>query len=116
MQVIDCTIKLCRELVIRSPDIQPNLLCGFDELVRVSFSCIVVNVAFEGWFTPFELAPCRDIPSEVIVPVVPSSAIIMTVTSTIYEPPSSGIGSRATRCRWRGTVFIVHELSFRFML
>ena len=110
VQVINGAIKLCRKLVVRSTDVQPNLLCGFYELIRVSLSCIVVNVAFEGRFTPFESALCGDIPSEVIVPVVPSSMVIMPVSSTIYEPPSPGLGSHATQCWWRGTVFIVHEL------
>ena len=87
VQVINRAIKLCRKLVVRSTDVQPNLLCGFYELIRVSLSCIVVNVAFEGWFTPFESALCRDIPSEVIVPFVPLSMVIMTVSSAIYEPP-----------------------------
>ena len=110
MQVIDNAIKLCHKPVVRSTDVQPNLLCGFYELIRVSLSCIVVNVAFERRFTSFESALSRDIPLEVIVLVVPSSTVIMMVASTIYEPPSPSLGCRATQWQWRGGDFIVHEL------
>ena len=86
------------------------MFCGLDELVRVSLSSIVVNVFFEGRFTPSKSALCLSIPSEVIVPVVPLFAVIMAIASMIYEPVSSNLGHPTTRQWWRSAGFIVHKL------